>query len=69
MADVYGKDVSGYKYHVLYRIINCLDCSYPDFEKDANTKLVTLYYSALPINKEIRHCIKLLEKKKNMNLN
>lgn len=51
MADVYGKDVSGYKYHVLYRIINCLDCSYPDVEKDANTKLVTLYYSASPLNK------------------
>lgn len=29
MADVWGKDVAGVKYNVLYRVINCLDCLYP----------------------------------------
>lgn len=59
MADIYGKELAGHRYHILYRIINCLDCTYP-LHSDPNPKPVTLYYSASPINKEIRHCIKLL---------
>ncbi len=51
MADIYGKDVAGYKYSVLYRVINCLDCAYPEIGEGINLKLVTLYYSASPINK------------------
>lgn len=51
MADIYGKDVAGYKYNILYRVINCLDCGYPEIGRDKNLKLVTLYYSASPINK------------------
>jgi hypothetical protein len=51
MAQVYGKELAGYKYHVLYRIINCLDCGYPEKGVDANPKLVTMYYSASSINK------------------
>lgn len=51
MAEIYGKDIAGSKYNILYRVINCLDCSYPELGKDPNPKLVTLYYSASPINK------------------
>jgi|LakMenE01Jun11ns_1017448.scaffolds.fasta_scaffold8853274_1 hypothetical protein len=51
MADIVGKDIAGHKYQLLYRVINCLDCSYPEKGKDANLKPVTLYYSASPLNK------------------
>jgi hypothetical protein len=49
----------------LYRSINCLDCSYPK-PGDSNQKLVPLFFSRSPINNEILHHVKLIEKKKKL---
>lgn len=51
MAELFGKDVAGQKYQLLYRVINCLDCAYPEKGSSPNLKLVSMYYSASPINK------------------
>lgn len=57
MSDVVGKNVSGHRFVHLYRVINCLDCEYPELRPR-----ISLYNSASPINAEIRRMIKILSK-------
>ena len=63
MSDIVGKDLAGSKYLDLYRVIICLDCQYPE-----DKPLISLYNSASPLNADIRHKIRILEKR-NLTIN
>ena len=54
-----GKQTAGAKYSILYRCINCLDCEYPE-----DKPLISLYNSSSYLNEEVKHMIRMLEKKK-----